>query len=239
MSKKRSKYARLTVLFSVLSIVLVQSVSASRTSIFTVRPPVFTDLDLKSEERTLDAFGDGSVRYDQQLAELRRAASLRLLEIDGLKSQAEDLKRQAPQALEAVKSSIAKLKAADHWNKLDDEVLAGLDARVSSVLKKLGGPRQNLQEVSEVSSSKVADELDTEIGVLRARAVSRLENPIFEDRADVLQIRAVNYNPVAAKGFRCRLATARVTISKLTHGGHATAAASSNVLLACPNASLN
>jgi hypothetical protein len=239
MSKKRRKYSILVTLCSVVAMVLVQSVTTSTPATFAARPGGFTDVDLKSEDGTLELFGDGSIKYDKQLAEFRRAASLRLLEIDGLKSKAEDIKRQVPQALQAVKSAIAKLKAADHWNKLDDEVLAGLDARVSGVLKKLGGPRQNLQEVSEFSSSKVADELDTEIGVLRARAVSRLENPIFDQRSDVFRIRAVNYNPVAALGFRCRLATARLTISKLTHGGHATAAASSNVLLSCPDPSLN
>ena len=239
-SKEGRKYSMLATLFSVVVIVLIQSVAASRAAISPERPAVFTDLDLKSEDGTLELFGDGSVRFDKQLAELRKATSLKLLEIDGLKSKADDVKRQAPQALQAVKSAIEKLKAADRWNHLDDEVLAGLtDARIISTLNKLGGARQNLEEVSQFSSGKVSDELDIEIGDLRVRAVSRLESPVFEQGSNSFRFRTVNYNPVAAIGFRCRLATARVTISKLTHGGHATAAASSNVLVSCPNASLN
>ena len=236
MSKERRKYPMLVTLCSIVAVVFVQMA----TSIITARPAGFADLDLKSEDGTLELFGDGSVRYDKQLAELRKATSLKLLEIDGLKSKSEDIKRQVPQALQAVKSAIAKLKAADHWNHLDDEVLNGLtDARIIGTLNRLGGARQNLREVSEFSSNKVADELDAEIGDLRVRAVNRLDNPIFEQRADVFQIRAVNYNPVAAIGFRCRLANARLTISKLTHGGKATSAAHANVLVSCPNASLN
>ncbi|MFN2576349.1 MAG: hypothetical protein ABR607_01515 [Pyrinomonadaceae bacterium] len=220
--------------------VFVQSVRATRITISPLRLAVLGDLDLKSEDQTLDVFGDGSVRFDKQLGELRKANSFSLAELDVLKPKGDDAKRQLPQALQAIKSAITKLKAADRWNRLDDEVQDGTsNSLISRVLKKLGGARQNLQEASQISSSNFAEEIDGDIEVLRTKAQVRPEDLVFERFGDSRnRLVPVAYNPVFAKGFRCMLATARHTISKLTHGGNATAAASSAVLLACPDPTL-
>ncbi len=201
---------------------------------------VYTDPDLKSEDNALSLFGDGSVRYEKQLAENRKLTSLSLFQIDGLKSKGEGLNRQLPQAIQAIKSVIDKLKATEHWNRLDEEILDGTSNDIIAVLKKLGGPKQNLLDASQISANSFADEINTDIQALRAKAVSQNGDQLFLSPSgnDFWRMIPANYSPVAAKGFRCRLAGARYTISKLTHGGKATPAAASAALLNCPDPTL-
>src|SRR5712691_5025893 len=91
MSKAKLRW--LIIALCVVVIALVQSASKSKATISPASPAGFPNLDLKSEDGTLDSFGDGSVKFDKRVAELRKASSFTLTDIlNGLKPKGDDVK---------------------------------------------------------------------------------------------------------------------------------------------------
>ncbi len=76
MNTEPSKHSRKRFVVATIAMVLLTALSVTRTSNAPASAHSIPDLDLKSEDGALSLFGEGSVRFDKQLAEFRNASSL-------------------------------------------------------------------------------------------------------------------------------------------------------------------
>src|SRR6266498_3139951 len=160
MSKRKITW-KLAALLAISAAFGVWSVNASRATEST--PPTHTldNLDLSSEIQTLRGNNDAWRALTKHFTELYNKASLTKSEFALLNSKASDVKQRLTQTQQAVKSVIVKLKAAGHWNGLDEEVLAGVtNQKIISAFREHGGARQILLDVSQANIGEAASEID-------------------------------------------------------------------------------
>src|SRR6185436_11767425 len=114
------------------------------------------DVRLDSELRVLDSFLDDWLKVYKQNRVLSRKAAVSRTEFDAFKSSSEDIKSRCFDFQRAIRDVVKKLKDADRWNGLDDEVVAktGDDQKLRSELRDSGGLKHLLEDASSTFCSQ-------------------------------------------------------------------------------------
>jgi hypothetical protein len=167
----------------------------------------------------LDSFLDDWVKVYKQQTVLSRKASVSHTEFDSFKSSSENIKSRCSDFQRALRDVIKKLKDADRWNGLDDEVLAKTadDQKLRSELRDSGGLKRLLEDASSTFCSQAEAEITSPIESLRPKLSSQVQDSFVDPGAPDYRLRMVraNYNPTPfmfTKGVRCIGATIRVAV---------------------------
>ena len=168
MIKAGITYSKLTALFAVLAITLIQSLSASTAAALAPRPNAPAEADLSAELRVLDSFADDLNKFDRRRAELSKRASLTREEFDPLQRTADDLKRRLSQVQNALRDAINKLKASGDWDDLDAKLIAKItDSSLQSRFSQ-----NSFKKLLEESSSQLsgqANDISSPLDALRTK----------------------------------------------------------------------
>src|ERR1043166_3695745 len=239
MNKRKLNWRNLTAVCAVLTITLVQSVKMSRA---TTSPSALnttaTDVKLDSELRTLDSFFDDWLKVSQQHRVLSKRAQVTSVEFNAFKSSSEGIKNRCSQFEGAVRDIIRKLKAADRWDGLDDEVLGKTnDERLKSDLRESGGLKRLLEGAASSYCSQAESEITGPVETLRTKVAALGQPRDFGQPAQDYRMVQASYEPAApvfTHTLRCLGATIRVAAhlvgSTIAHGnlGQTPSGASSN-----------
>lgn len=142
MRKVKPNRRNLTTLAVVLSLLtMIQSVTMSHaTANPSVQRNTSTVVSLDNEVRVLDGFGDDWAKVFRQQGELSKKGSITRAEFDAFNSSSERLRNRCSEFQTAVRNIVQKLKDADRWNGLDDELLAKInDQKLKSIFSDTGG----------------------------------------------------------------------------------------------------
>lgn len=221
MSKRRFNYRKMTALCAVLATLLIQVATASIATT-SPSPAAFTEVDLSSEGRALDAFVNDLITYDKRSAELGRKLSLTRAEFDSHLRTADDLKRRVSSVQNALREAIRKLKAAGQWDNLDQTVLARVsDARFQDFVRREGFKRILEEAASGLSND--ATQISSPLDALRNKVTAQSQESIYDTHNSALASRRVRVAYTAEPvmfglRLRCRLASIRVGLSGAFRG---------------------
>jgi hypothetical protein len=183
------------------------------------------ELKLTSELRTLDSFLDDWLKVYTQHRVLSKKASLSRAEFDALKSSSDGIKNRCSDFQQAIRSIVKKLKEADRWNALDDEVLAKTndDQKLRSELRDGGGLKHLLDDASSQFCSQAEDEITGPVETLRPRLGAQVHDLFLDQGVQDYGLRMVraSYNPdppMFTKFARCVGATIRVAVHLVATG---------------------
>jgi hypothetical protein len=215
-------YRKLLVICAVIVMLLAQSAKTSVAISSSPLTAAFTDVDLNSEGRVLDAFVNDLANLDKKSAELGKKASLTRAEFDSHQHTADDLKRRLSPVQNALRQIITKLKAAGQWDSLDQIVLAKISDSKFQDLVRRDGFKKSLEEAASGLSND-ANQISSPLDVLRNKVSARVQDHISEPGKSVLASRVVrvSYNPASAMlahNLRCNVAWFRAGITAAFSG---------------------
>jgi hypothetical protein len=234
MTRVKPIQCKLAALCAVLAIAITQSaVAVTRTQSPDDNP--FKNVNLRSEAQTVDSYCDDLEKLDKDLVVARRKTSLSHEEFNKLRDRALDLKRRWSQLQQAVRSVIAKLKAAGRWDDFDSLILARIrDARIRSSIQGSGGLKRILEGAQSVSVDN--DPFFDIEKALRSKVLTRVQDLRFERGPLVSEFSVVSvaYNLAAPRfgdGILCLGAKIRQGISSATNDG--TSSSKANCMFIC------
>ena len=111
------------------------------------------DVDIASELRTIERFGDDLVAYQKQCSQLSKRASLVQTDVDPLQRQSDDLKRRVSDVQNAIREVGRKLKAANTWTDLDSRILA----RISDPTLRGRFQEESFQQLLEEAATTLSN----------------------------------------------------------------------------------
>jgi len=201
------------VLTAIVTPVALASISAARTS----SPPAiaFSDVDLNSEGRTLDAFVNDLGKFDKRTAELGKKASLTNDEFSSHQRLADDLRRRVSTVQDALRQIVAKLRAAGQLDDIDQTMLAKVrDPEFQAILRR-DGFKKVLEEAAS-SLSNGASEIVSLPDSLRNKLGAKIPDSVFEPGRSALALRVVpvSFRSAGGASFKCRVAYLRVGFTR-------------------------
>jgi hypothetical protein len=180
-SRKKIMVATLVV---ALASAAFQSVTIRRA---TTNPPpqrvALPNINLDSEIRVLDGFVDDWLKVHKQQIALSKKSSITNNEFTVFKSSSEGLQNRCSEFQTAIRNTIKKLKDANRWDGLDDDVTSRLsNERLKTILRDGGGARRLLEDASSQFCSQAQREITDPIETLRPKLSARAQDPPFELR---------------------------------------------------------
>ena len=204
MSKVKSSRHNFTALAVVLSLLtMAQSVTMSHA---TANPPVQRStsaaVSFDNEVRVFDRFVDDWANIFKQQGVLSKKGVIKSAEFDAFKSSSEGLRNRCSEFQTAIRDFVQKLKDADRWNGLDDELLAKTNnQKLRSSFRDTGGPKRLLAEASSNFCSGAASEITGPIESLRRKLSAQVRDLSFDQ--GMVRVSYVPQPPEFGKGFRC------------------------------------
>jgi len=152
--------------------------------------------------RVLDRFVDDWANVFKQQVVLNKKGAITSGEFDAFKSSSERLKNRCSEFQTAIRDFVQKLKDADRWNGLDDELLAKTNnQRLRSSFSDTGGPKRLLAEASSNFCGGAASEITGPIESLRRKLSAQVRDLSFDQ--GMVRVSYAPEPPMFQKGFRC------------------------------------
>ena len=172
---------------------------------------VATDLNISAEQRELARFSDDLLTFNQQVLTLSKKARLTSSELASARSSGNTLKQRIAAAQQNFRSVIAKLKAANQWERLDAKLTALItDSGLRSILQSEGGAKKIWEDLANNLGS-LAQEIDGDVQKLSGRVQSQSSSSEDELRARAVRV-AYRPAPVFWRSLKCRAAVAVLTV---------------------------
>ena len=183
-------------------------VSNSYTAATTRALPAAEGVDLSSETRALEGFGDDLTRFEFTCQDLAKKQSLTALDLNSARTAAAGLKSRIPQTQQSFRSAIEKLKAAKLWDKLDSVLPPIADARAKRLIQQKGGAQKILEQAAQLGG--LSTDIDSLIQPLASKARGAAAGDYEDERLPEVRSRVIRaaYSPSAPMtlGFtRCVL----------------------------------
>lgn len=211
MRKVKSSRHNLTALAVVLSLLtMAQNVTMSQaTASPSVQRSTSNVVNLDNEVRVLDRFVDDWANIFKQHGVLNKRAAITSGEFDAFKSSSEGLRNRCSEFQTAIRDLVQKLKDADRWNALDDELLAKTNnQKLISSFRETGGPKRLLAEASSSFCSGTTSEITGPVESLRRKLSAQVRDSSFDQ--GLVRVSYAPEPPVFQKAFRCLGSIARV-----------------------------
>jgi len=189
-------------------------IPSMRVSTAKARPAV-VEADLRNEQRIIATYLDDLFALDKEAGALGKRARLVSADLDPVERRSHDLKARLSEVQSAIREIVRKLKAANEWDDLDENIAARLtDARDKSFFQQNG-----LKKLLEDAANNLAShgsEIDAPIEGLRKKLSSRTLLPY----ADVQMVRASYEAPVPffGTGMKCLMANLQLGLTWRLHG---------------------
>lgn len=155
---------------AVVAMTLASVQSGSRRS--AASPATVDDLNLKTENTTMETYLKDYVTYSKECDQLSKKERLLRSEVDGVGRRAEDLKQRLSGVQNAVVEIIRKLKAAGEWNDVD----TSLAARITNPNEKAFFQGKGFKRFLEDSANNLSNqrnEVSAPLDNLRKKQTSR------------------------------------------------------------------
>jgi hypothetical protein len=178
---------------------LISSTNASRAT------GVTADLNISTEVRELEQFSDDLFTFSDQFVTLSKKTRLSQTELATARASGNGLKQRINAAQQHFRSIIAKLKAANRWDKLDAEANAIITSGQSRVILQRAGGAKKLYEDLANNLGGLAQEIEGQVQKLSSRIQSQSSFSESELRNRALRV-AYQPAPVVADSRRCNFA---------------------------------
>jgi hypothetical protein len=170
-------------------------------------------VDIASELRTIERFGDDLVAYQKQCSQLSTRASLVQTDVDPLQRQSDDLKRRLSDVQNAIREVGKKLKAANAWTDLDSRLLV----KISDPILRGRFQEESFQQLLEEAATTLSNhqgEVSLPLDNLRKKVATR-------GRSQQPSMVLAAYHPPASMKFvslKCTVQKMRIGLIFLLDG---------------------
>ena len=177
-----------------------------------------SNANFAAEGRALESFGNDLSAYIEQDNNLRKKTTLTRADLAALRTSGEKVKGQLSVVQQNLRSLISKLKAANRWDNLNQEVLAGIkDTEFRRLLESEGGAKRLWEDIA-ANLNQLGSEIDRDALNLgnKVKAQSLPNGRELQERAVRV---AYQPPPVFARPLKCRVQIAIATVDLAITGG--------------------
>ena len=205
MKEAMERYRSLTVVFGLVVMVVIQSISLGKSGRLLTGP---IDADLSQEKRTLKSFAADLSALEKKCFELGKQATITRQEFSTARTSTDGLRGRVSLIQQAVRSVIDKLKAAGQWENFDSTALARVtDARQQSAIREAGGPRRILEDAASQLGG-LSQDVDTLLQPLSSKITADAGRSLSDQNIQDLRSRVVRVaiapSAPMRDGLRCQ-----------------------------------